>query len=106
MCPSSATKRCLSKPCLSICSITCAARVETAIKKKLVGAFSAEKMLVYASLFSWYVDHGVVITCVYRTIDYQATKLFTWFVEQVTEARHTGEVGKSKVLMRLDKRMS
>ena len=38
--------------------------------KKLVGALSAEKLLVYAPLLRWYVDHGAVITAVYRTIDY------------------------------------
>ena len=38
-------------------------------------------------------------TNVYRTIDYQPTKIFTWFVEQVTEARRTGDVEKSKALL-------
>ena len=55
--------------------------------KTLVGALSAEKLLVYAQLLRWYVEHGAIIKAVYRTINYQATKIFTWFVEQVTEAR-------------------
>ena len=55
--------------------------------KKLVGALSAERLLVYNSLLLWYVDHGAVITKVYRTIAYQPAKIFPWFVEQVTEAR-------------------
>ena len=33
--------------------------------KKLVGALSAEKLLVYAPLLRWYVEHGAVITAVY-----------------------------------------
>ena len=40
-----------------------------------------------------------MITNVYRTIDYQPTKIFTWFVEQVTEARRTGDKEKSKALL-------
>ena len=48
--------------------------------KKLVGALSAGKKLVYAPLLRWYVDHGAVITRVYPS------KIFTWFVKQVTEA--------------------
>ena len=40
-----------------------------------------------------------MITNVYRTIDYQPTKIFTWFVEQVTEARRTGDKEKSKTLL-------
>lgn len=46
----------------------------------------------------WYMDHGVMITAVYQTIDYQADKVFPWFVEQVTEARRMGVVEKSKAL--------
>jgi len=67
--------------------------------KKLVGALSAERMLVYAPLLRWYVNHGAVVTKVYRTIDYDAGKIFTWFVDQVTEARRTGDVDRSKALL-------
>ena len=49
-------------------------------------------MLVYAPLLRWYVDHGAVITAVYRTVDYQPAKIFPWFVGQVTEARRTGDI--------------
>ena len=67
--------------------------------KKLVGAFSAKKILLYAPLLRWYIEHGAVITNVYRTTDYQPTKIFTWFVEQVTEARRAGDKEKSKALL-------
>ena len=65
--------------------------------KKLVGALSAQKLLLYAPLLCWYVEHEAAIKAVYRTIGYQAKKIFTWFVEQVTEARRTGDVDKSIV---------
>ena len=67
--------------------------------KKLAGALSAKKILLYAPLLRWYLEHGAVITNVYRTIDYQPTKIFTWFVEQVTEARRTGDKEKGKALL-------
>ena len=67
--------------------------------KKLVGALSAERLLVYAPLLRWYVDHGAVIKAVHRTIDYQAGKIFPWFVEQVKAARRTGDIEKSKALL-------
>ena len=67
--------------------------------KKLVGALSAKWVLLYAPLLRWYVDHGAVVTRVYRTIDYNRGKPFTWFVEQVTEARRTGDEDKSKALL-------
>ena len=64
--------------------------------KKLMAALSAERVLVYAPLLFWYVNHGAVVTKVYRIIDYQPAKIFPWFVEQVTEARRTGDVDKRK----------
>ena len=67
--------------------------------KKLMGTLSAQKILVYAPLLLWYVNHGAVIKRVYRTIDYIPAKIFPWFVEQVTEARRTGDVEKSKALL-------
>ena len=67
--------------------------------KRLVGALSAERLLVYAPLLLWYVNHGAVITRVSRTIDYQPAKIFPWFVDQVTEARRTGDVDESKALL-------
>ena len=67
--------------------------------KKLVGALSAQNLLLYAPLLKWYVKHGAKIMAVYRTIDYQATKALKWFVDEVTEARRTGDVNKSKALL-------
>ena len=67
--------------------------------KKLVEALSAKRILLYAPLLFWYVNHGAEITKVYRTIDYTPAKIFPWFVEQVTEARRTGDVEKSKALL-------
>ena len=67
--------------------------------KKLVGGLSAQKLLLYAPLLQWYVKHGAEITAVYRTIVYQATKALKWFVDEVTEARQTGDVDKSKALL-------
>lgn len=67
--------------------------------KKLVGALSAEKLLLYAPLLRCYDGHGAIIKTIHRTIGYQATKIFTWFVEQVTEVRRTGNTDKSERLM-------
>ena len=58
--------------------------------RKLMGALSAEKMLIYAPLLRCYVTHGAVIKAAHCTIDYQQGRIFTWFVEQVTEACRTG----------------
>ena len=67
--------------------------------KQLLGALSAQKLLLYAPLVQWYAKHGAKITAVYRTIDYQATKALKWFVDEFTEARQTGDVDRSKALL-------
>ena len=66
--------------------------------QKLVGALSAEKMLVYAPLLRWYLDHGAELLAVYRTIDYKKASM-QWFVNKVTEARRAGDADKTKVLL-------
>lgn len=45
--------------------------------KKLVRKLSVQKLLLYALLLRWYVEHGAVVIAVHHTIDYQATKIFT-----------------------------
>ena len=45
------------------------------------------------------MKHGAEIMAVYRTIDYQATRALKWFVDEVMEARRTGDVDKSKALL-------
>ena len=72
---------------------------KTSEEMKLVGAPSAQKLLLYAPLLQWYVKHGAEITVVHRTIEYQATRALKWFVDEVTEARRTEDVDKSKALL-------
>ena len=67
--------------------------------KKLLGTLSAQRILLYEPLLQWYIKHGAVIKRVYRTIDYKPKKIFPWFVKEVTEARRTGDVDKSKALL-------
>ena len=60
-------------------------------QQKLVGALSAEKILLYAPLLKWYLEQGLKITAVHRTINYNRGKPFTWFVNKVTENRRKGD---------------
>ena len=59
-------------------------------QQKLVGALSAEKILLYAPLLKWYLEQGLKITAVHRTINYKRGTPFTWFVSKVTENRRKG----------------
>ena len=56
--------------------------------KKLVGSLAAKRILLYAPLLEWYLDHGAI----------EPRKIFTWFVKEVTEARRTGDIEESKAI--------
>lgn len=60
-------------------------------QRKLVAARSTQKILLYAPLLKWYLEHGLKITVVHRTIDYVPQKTFKWFVEKVTEKARNGD---------------
>ena len=68
-------------------------------QKKLLGLLSAKKILLYAPLLERYLDYGLKITAVYRTIDYEPQKIFSWFVQQVTENRLEGDSDPDKALL-------
>ena len=42
--------------------------------RQLLGTLSANKILLYAPLLQWYIDNGLEVTAVYRTIDYESKK--------------------------------
>ena len=68
-------------------------------QQKLLGVLSAKKMLLYAPLLHWYLNNGLKITAVYRTIDYKPRKIFEWFVKEVANNRRKGDADKDKALL-------
>ena len=66
---------------------------------KLCRRLAGMKILLYAPLLGWYLDHGLEITAVHRTIDYRREKIFTWFVNKVTENRRRGDEDPDKALL-------
>ena len=74
-------------------------RSRTTGQRKLVGALSAQKILLYTPMLRWYLDHGLKVTACYRKIDYRPQKIFEWFVDQVTKAHRMGDKDKSKAIL-------
>ena len=68
-------------------------------QQKLLGVLSAKKILLYAPLLQWYLNNGLKITAVYRTIDYEPRKIFEWFVKEVADNRRKGDADKDKALL-------
>ncbi|CEG41884.1 hypothetical protein PHYSODRAFT_330091 [Plasmopara halstedii] len=63
--------------------------------RKLIGSYFGEKILVYAPLLKWYLDHGMVITKTYSFIKASSHKPFESFMGQVSDARREGDVNKA-----------
>ena len=68
-------------------------------QQKLLGVLSAKKILLYAPLLQWYLNNGLKITAVYRTIDYKPRKIFEWFLKEVADNRRKGDADKDKALL-------
>ena len=66
---------------------------------KLLGVMSAKKILLYAPLLVWYLNRGLKLTAVYRTIDYEPREIFSWFVNEVANNRRNGDADKDTALL-------
>ena len=51
-------------------------------QKKLLRVLKTKKVLLYAPLLEWCINHSLQITAVHRTIDYIPQKIFDWFVRE------------------------
>lgn len=59
--------------------------------KKLIGSMFGKKILLYTPLLKWYIKQGLVITKFYKAITYTPDKCFTKIVQDVSDARRSGD---------------
>ena len=59
--------------------------------KKLLGVMKAKKMLLYTPLIEWYLQHGLRLTAVHQLIEYEPGMPFSWFPEEVANARREAD---------------
>ena len=59
--------------------------------KKLLGVMKAKKILLYTPLIEWYLKHGLRLTAVHQLIKYEPGKPFSWFPENVANARREAD---------------
>ena len=51
----------------------------------------AKKILLYTPLIKWYLQDGLRFTAVHQLIEYEPGKLFSWFPEEVANARRKAD---------------
>ena len=59
--------------------------------KKLLGVMKAKKILLYTLLIEWYLQHGLRLTAVHQLIEYEPGMPFSWFPEELANARRKAD---------------
>ena len=65
----------------------------------LIGSYFGKKIGLSTPLLKWYLNHGLVITHVYRVVKYIPNAAFDSFMTQVAQARLDGDRDKDKALI-------
>ena len=60
-------------------------------RRSLIGSMMGEKILLITPLLKWYIEHGLVVTCVHQVIQFDPKDCFRAFGEQVSNDRRAGE---------------
>ena len=60
-------------------------------RRSLIGSMFGEKILLITPLLKWYMEHGLVVTCVYQVIQFNPKDCFRAFGDQVSDDRRAGE---------------
>ena len=67
--------------------------------RPLIGSYFRKKIRLTMPLLKWYLEHGLVITCIYTTVEYILNAAFKHFAEQVAQAHLDGDHDKNKALI-------
>ena len=51
----------------------------------------AKKILLYTPVIEWYLKHGLRLTLVHQLIEYEPGMPFSWFLEEVANARRRAD---------------
>ena len=69
------------------------------LQRMLIGSYFGKKILLMTPLAKWYLEHGLVITKVYKIVQYKPQACLKTFTNAVTNARREGDVDESKALL-------
>ena len=68
-------------------------------RRLLIGSYFGKKIGLTTPLLKWYLEHGLVITRIYTTVEYIPNAAFKYFAEQVAQARLDVDRDKDKALI-------
>ena len=65
----------------------------------LIGSYFGKKIGLATPLLKWYLEHGLVITRIYTTVEYIPNAAFSSFITQIAQCRLEGDRDKDKALI-------
>ena len=68
-------------------------------RRLLIGSYFSNKIGLSTPLLKWYLEHGLVVTCIYTVIKYIPNAAFNSFMTQVAQASLDGDRDKDKALI-------
>ena len=68
-------------------------------RRLLIGSYFGKENRLSTPLLKWYLEHGLVVTCIYKVIEYIRNAAFNSFMTQVAQARLDGDRDKNKALI-------
>ena len=71
----------------------------TTPRRKLVGSFRGDKILLATPLLRWYLEHGLELTRVYQVFAYTPIPCIRRFGDAVSTARREGDVHPNKAII-------
>ena len=68
-------------------------------RRALIGSLFGKQILIATPLLRWYLEHGLVVTKVYQTVQWRASKCFSKFTDHVANARRQGDAHPNKAII-------
>ena len=65
----------------------------------LIGSYFGKKIRLIMPLLKWYLEHGLLITCIYTIVEYIPNATFSSFMTQIAQCRLEGDHDKDKALI-------
>ena len=65
----------------------------------LIGSYFRKKIRLMTPLLKWYLEHGLVVTRIYTTVEYILNAAFSSFMMQIAQCRLKGDRNKDKALI-------
>ena len=56
-----------------------------------MGVTRVDRILLYMPMLKWYFSHGWKVTAIHKYQEYESEKPFSWFPEEVSNARRDGD---------------